>query len=470
MLKDKEKQAQAADAKRPAQQGLLFISHANPQDNAVAAWFATQLTLLGYEVWCDLKNTHGGESAFWLKVQKKIEEDAAKFIFILSDTSRDLEKKRGVYKELQTADNLARDNFIIPLRVERLSGRTPILINPDIYINAENWMSGLRELCERLEHDGVPKTNSPDLGRISSWWPALSAHEALVQSKENEIVSNVLPFKALPEKIHFLKVSSEKNPLTGYERLRKALPAHPAHSAHSDYAISFGCAHDYMELTHGLEMEDAIVLRTVDFLSHGHPPLGIAPETARNILTYLIASALEKYLGDRDLSHKAPGRGPRKIWYPASGLIRNNRHSICEPGKRKAPVTFVGERKHFKKTYFWHFGILPVIDLHTHNGIILNPKAVITLPYKSAEGEKPKPIDDKKVLKKLGWWNDDWRRRILGISAWLADDQVSIRIPTGYQDIVVASGPRIFTGERAYREVKDDALIEELLEVLWSND
>jgi hypothetical protein len=56
---------------------LLFISHANPQDNAPASWFATQLTLLGYDVWCDVKNAPGGESAFWLKVQKKIEDEVA---------------------------------------------------------------------------------------------------------------------------------------------------------------------------------------------------------------------------------------------------------------------------------------------------------------------------------------------------------------------------------------------------------
>src|SRR5262245_52801896 len=99
---------------------LVFISHANPEDNAAASWFATQLTLLGYEVWCDVRNAPGGESDFWLKVQKKIENDAAKFIFILSESSREFEKKRGVYKEVQTADNLRRDNFILPLRIQKL--------------------------------------------------------------------------------------------------------------------------------------------------------------------------------------------------------------------------------------------------------------------------------------------------------------------------------------------------------------
>src|SRR5271157_1238700 len=36
----------------PAPRRLLFISHANPEDNAFATWLATQLAIAGYEVWC----------------------------------------------------------------------------------------------------------------------------------------------------------------------------------------------------------------------------------------------------------------------------------------------------------------------------------------------------------------------------------------------------------------------------------
>jgi hypothetical protein len=52
---DSKAAALPAPAANPAR-SLLFISHANPEDNAAAAWFATQLALLGYDVWCDVKN------------------------------------------------------------------------------------------------------------------------------------------------------------------------------------------------------------------------------------------------------------------------------------------------------------------------------------------------------------------------------------------------------------------------------
>ncbi len=445
------------------ERSLLFISHANPQDNAAAAWFATQLTLLGYDVWCNLTNSHGGESAFWLKVQKKIEEDAAKVIFILSDSSRDFEKKRGVYKEVQAADSVDRDNFILPLRIEKLTGKVPILIGTDTYINSENWMAGLGELRERLEHDNVPKVDVPDLEKISSWWPAIGAKQALVRDEGGDLVSNVFSFKALPERIHFLKVSSESNPLTGRKRLRKVLPEHPAHATHSDYAISFARGHDFLELTNSLDIEDAIVLPTADFLRYGHAPLNIAQQAACNIVTYLVASAFEKYLSDRGLRSKSAGRSPRKIWYPAYGLIEGNRHSISEPGLRKAPVSFVGIVSSYRRKYVWHFAVQPIVDLHTHNGIIFSPKAVISELYRSDRGEQPNPVDNKKALKKLSWWNREWRRKMLGFVAWLSDDQISMRIPAGYQDIVVSSAPDIYDTDVTYLEKTDDVLMSELI-------
>ena len=72
----KDQESAAAPVRR-----IVFLSHANPEDNPAAAWYATQLTLLGYEVCCDQKNSHGGESDFWLKVQRTIENDAAKFAY-----------------------------------------------------------------------------------------------------------------------------------------------------------------------------------------------------------------------------------------------------------------------------------------------------------------------------------------------------------------------------------------------------
>jgi hypothetical protein len=442
---------------------LVFISHANPEDNAVASWFATQLTLLGYEVWCDVRNTHGGESDFWLKVQKKIENDAAKFVFVLSEASRNFEKKKGVYKEVQAADNLRRDNFILPLRVQRLSGSVPILISPDLYIPSENWAEGLRELERRLVEDKVPRANRPDYSRIASWWPAVGVREAVLKDQPGELVSNVLRFSALPQNVHFIRVSADGNRLEGHERLRGILPDHPAHAAHGGHAISFGSAHDFLEQTTGFQIEDDFAVPVEEFLRDGCKGVALEPQAARNIATYLVARALERFLLGRGLCQKTLTYSPRKIWFPAYGLIDKNKYSLAEPGRRKSTASFVGTLKSFGRRYIWHFGIQPVVDLHTHGGVVLSPKAVLTEPYRSDRGEKPLPIDNKKALKKLGWWNHEWRSKILAFAAWLADGQGTIRIATGYQSIELSATPEVFTSPMSYFEMDDDSLVRAVM-------
>lgn len=133
----------------------------------------------------------------------------------------------------------------------------PILVNTSIYIDGENWAAGLRDLVDRLNEDGVPKRADIDFEKISSWWPATAVEKIIRCDAEDEIVSNILGIKTLPENIHFLKVSSERNPLTGFERLRSALPSRPAFYAHGDYAITFANQFDLAGLTTGLEFETA---------------------------------------------------------------------------------------------------------------------------------------------------------------------------------------------------------------------
>lgn len=442
---------------------LLFISHANPEDNAAASWFATQLTLMGYEVWCDLKNTHGGESDFWLKVQEKIENEAAKFIFILSNASRDFRTKKGIYKEVQAADNTRRDNFIIPLRIEKLAGSLPIIIGSGIYIDSENWAHGLRELNKRLVEDKIPKSAEPDLERVLSWWPALHARERLLTREPSELISNILPFKALPPSIHLLRITADGNLLSGYELLRQVLPSHPAHSAQGQYAVSFARAADYLPVPPGYEIFDEATIPTPTFLENGYEEGQIPARTAQNVVTFLVASGLESFLATRGLRHKEVPSSRRRIWYPTHGLVQGNKHSIAESGRRKAPASFVGSVSYRRRKLTWHFGVQPAVDLHTHWGVVFSPKAILSEPYRSDLGEQPVPVDHKKALKQLGWWNREWRTKTRALIAWLANDDRVIRIPVGYQEIVLSARTETFKSDLTYLEEDDDSLVKDIL-------
>lgn len=459
--------AHSGNAPEAGARRLVFISHANPQDNGVAAWFATRLTLLGYEVWCDLKNTHGGESDFWLKVQQKIENEAAKFVFILSNASRDFQTKKGLLKEVQAADNLRRDNFIIPMRIERLTGSVPILIGPDIYIDSQSWANGLRELHKRLVKDGVPVTAKPDLQQLSTWWPALQVRERVVQVVPTDLTSNLVRFKALPPLIHVLGVKADGNPLTGYQALKEVLVGEPAHAPQGAYAVSFGRASDFKDVPAGYQITDVAAIPTESFIQNGYPSGEIQQGSAQRATTFLIASALERLLMGRGLSCKEVSYSRKKIWFPPYGLIQGNKQSISEAGRRPSPASFVGIHGYRGKKYVWHFGVQPSVDLHTHVGILFSPKAVLSMPYRSDKGEKPVLVDHKKALRNLSWWNREWRTKTLAFLAWLADGKDVIRIPVGSQEILLPARPEIFMSEVGYRDVDDDELVKEILG--WSS-
>jgi hypothetical protein len=61
---------------------MLFLSHANPEDDLVTGWLALQLAREGYAVWSDLTKLLGGE-AFWDDIQAAIEYRTVKFLYVL---------------------------------------------------------------------------------------------------------------------------------------------------------------------------------------------------------------------------------------------------------------------------------------------------------------------------------------------------------------------------------------------------
>src|SRR5205823_713678 len=94
---------------------LVFISHANPEDNAFATWLTLRLTREGYRVWCDVANLMGGDD-FWRDIETAIRHHTRKFIFV---TSRSSNQKQGTLQELAVAAGLARQlndtGLIVPV-------------------------------------------------------------------------------------------------------------------------------------------------------------------------------------------------------------------------------------------------------------------------------------------------------------------------------------------------------------------
>src|SRR5881396_906037 len=130
---------------------MLFVSHANPEDNNFARWLTLQLAKEGYPVWCDLTRLLGGE-AFWTDIEQAIRDRSIKFLYVLSRTSN---AKQGPLDELQIAKNVARDlqlrDYILPLLIDDLPPRQVNirLANISLVPFAPSWADGLAQLLKK---------------------------------------------------------------------------------------------------------------------------------------------------------------------------------------------------------------------------------------------------------------------------------------------------------------------------------
>ena len=145
----------------------IFISHATPEDNLFTLWLASRLkSVLGYSVWCDLKNLKGGED-LWSKIEKIIREETVKFVFIVSNQSI---KKQRTRNELALAERLRIENFIIPVKVDDVlpSSFPAEIVRKNCLNFSENWGDGFRDLLDTFESEKVPKHDLINQNIISS--------------------------------------------------------------------------------------------------------------------------------------------------------------------------------------------------------------------------------------------------------------------------------------------------------------
>ena len=95
----------------------LFISHANPEDNAFTLWLGAKLTALGYPVFADVLRLRGGDD--WERVlEDAIRNKAAKFLLVATPYGV---QKQGVRNEItiatETSKRIDEKAFIVPLRL-----------------------------------------------------------------------------------------------------------------------------------------------------------------------------------------------------------------------------------------------------------------------------------------------------------------------------------------------------------------
>src|ERR1700719_1076196 len=178
----------------------LFISHANPEDNAFTLWVGAKLTALGYEVFADVLRLRGGHD--WERIlEDALRNKAVKFLVVATPHGV---QKQGVRNEItiaiETAKKIKDDAFVVPLRLARYD--SPLLIAHAQYIDFEKGRSsGLSELRPLLAEVKIPQPKNA--GNLELWRSFQLRDARTISSNPERLLSNWLAIQATPDRVYF---------------------------------------------------------------------------------------------------------------------------------------------------------------------------------------------------------------------------------------------------------------------------
>jgi hypothetical protein len=437
---------------------IVFISHANPEDNEFSRWLALQLAKNGYQVWCDLTRLLGGED-FWSDIEGAIREHTYKFLYVLSRTSN---HRPGTLQELHLADSVARkeglSNFIIPLRIDDLpTTEFNIQIARRIAIDfTSGWAIGLKQLMEKLEKEKVQKNSSFTPESVASWWKTQFATECQLINRHDEYMSNIFPIVELPQTLfaHRLKPT--------FYLLSK--PARYPYRRYQGSLLSFASVSD---LEQSFEIPECIADSqeiALEELIQGNNSLNIGEFNARNIVIDLLRQAWEKSIDDIGMLKYEMGQRSITAYFKKD-FLKTNRVKILGNSERNTSRQILGyeTRKDWKGNVlgkrYWHYSLqfrptfTPALAFTAISHVLFSYDGENILPNKGL-------IHRLRRSKCRDWWNSEWRDRIIGTVQWLASGEENICFKLGSKAVVkVDSKPLMFNSDVSYIEPKSKVLV-----------
>ncbi len=426
---------------------LIFISHANPEDNEFASWLGTRLTIAGYHVWADVLNLRGGEQ-FWLDIGEAIKKDAIVFIVALSRTSF---QKDGVLNEIALATNtgrhLGREGFIIPIRLDDLpfSDFPEQLIRLNAIDFSSNWADGFSKLLKALKEDQVPRSTS-ELGEaLGAWQEFRLRQSATISETPESVLSNWFQIQSLPSHINFVRFNASQkdvelafarfqSPSTQYQRL----------------AVSFADIATLQGEVCEISLEHAYRVPLAQFLD-GEETDGpkILRPIAQNMIVGLLREAWEQFARSRGLSFYEFAHG--HAWFVPLDWVPGNIATFrTEDGKLRRR-RLVGRSE--TRSVHWHFAVSGTVSLVQPQHFALRPHVVFTQDGKTPVESKTRAANLRKRFCK-NWWNDRWRDLLRAFVAVLAEGKGEFSVPLGGEAAALIAATPI--GFDIARSIVDD--------------
>ena len=449
----------------PAVQNMIFVSHANPEDNLFTRWLALRLAGDGYPVWCDLTKLLGGED-FWRDIETAIRERTVKFLYVLSKTSN---QKEGALMELAVARRVGKafNDFIIPLRIDDLPfGTINIELQRLICIDfSSGWAQGYRQLLKKFDDEKVERDARFTPDAVTEWWREHYPAGEGVSSTPERCLSNWFEYSAFPKTLwlHSIQQHRAFEKLTEEGAIDLSVPARP----HGRCLVTFSKADEIAaDLTkYSLDVDNSIQIFFDYFREEGWKHPTIEPRIARNLLSALFRDAFEKFAMSRGLLPYELSGGSKYHWFKQN-LIKDDKVFFKNSAGEKTWRQIVGFKSLMAKEgkcrlRNWHFGIQAkprfwpfsglAIRLHvafTENGVLYDSKA----RQHSARRNQCR-----------SWYNDDWIDRLLAAMSYLAGEgNDNLVIPlSAEENVTVNRFPLIFESPVSFQVTDEQPEMED---------
>lgn len=389
---------------------VVFISHANPEDNPFTIWLGAKLAAGGYEVWADVLRLKGGHD-WQRKLEDAIRNRACKVLLVANEISV---SKQGVRNEIQIASDTARklkdSAFIIPLRLGPFEA--PFLVAQSQYIDFENgWAVGLAELFQTLrETYQVPR----QVGNADAWMNLQVMHGKKLNAATEKLFSTWLEVRRLPGHLYYYS-----NP--------EAVPMSYPSVEYRDGVLT--C----VKRTAPGRCSRPIA----DLLKSGWPAIELNTEDARRRFADIANQALANVLQANGLKSHEMGNRQIAWWVTVDGP--------------QARISFkwqecVGSRQiqgiSAKRNVRWHFGVSASFRSVPFHHFRLKSRLIFTQDGHDPINSAARAHRLRRSFAK-GWRNARWRDMLLSFLYWLGDGTTILDVPLADDDALVLSLPPI---------------------------
>ena len=403
---------------------IVFISHANPEDNEFASWLGTRLTSAGYEVWTDVLNLLGGEP-FWRDIGDTIRNEAAVVIVALSHASY---QKDGVLDEIALAINtgrqLKKEQFVIPIRLDDLpfSDFPEQLIRLNAIDFSPNWADGLSKLLKIFKYNQIPQSTSNFGEALATWQKFKLRQSTFISDTSESVFSNWFHISSLPSHINFFRFNASK------EAMKQAFNKFQSPAApYQQLVVSFADAATLEMEASYIHLEQAYRVPLARFLN-GQEPRGlqILWWEARNMVTGLLRLAWEQFARSQGLLLYEFAHG--SAWFIPLDMIEGNIATFQDENDQKRRRRLVGRSE--KRDIYWHFAVSGKVSMAYPRRLALHPHVVFTQDGKT-------PLDSKSRAARLrrsfckNWWNDRWRDLLRAFVAVLSNSEEEFSLCLG---------------------------------------